>query len=489
MNIEMLAVILSALSLLTTTILLVMVLLRLKRQDNAAPLAQNNAELLAQIKQEIERFSTQIAGQQRNDAQLLGQNLTLQAQQQAERLTHFAKQVELQTVHQNQRLDGFAEQSEKQARAQAERLELFARQLDAANKTLADRVDGMRRETGQHLEQLQKSNTEQLDKMQKTSTDQLEKMQKSNAEQLDKMRVTVGEKLDETLNTRLTTSFTVIDESLQKLQLSLGEMKNINQGVTDLNRTLSDVKKRGNWGEMQLGLLLEQMMAPNQYATNVKVLPNSDERVEFAVILPGQEGTIFLPIDAKFPQEDYQRLVDATDKAAEEQAGKALEVRIAQEAKKIHEKYIQPPFTTDFGIMYLPTEGLYAEVVRRPGLANLLQDKYRVMVAGPTTLAALLNSLQMGFRTLQIEKRSSEVWRLLGAVRSQFGKFSGLLEATGKKLEQAQKGIDDATKRTRLMDKKLRSVEELPEVEAMLMLGESVESAAPASDDDDVVGG
>ncbi len=271
----------------------------------------------------------------------------------------------------------------------------------------------------------------------------------------------------------------------------LGEMHTLAAGVGDLKKVLTNVKTRGTWGEVQLEALLDQVLTAEQYEKNVATRPNSNERVEFAIRLPGQgkrgsdSRPVWLPIDAKFPIEDYQRLVEAQDRAdpvAVEAAAKALEVRLRDEAKKIRDKYVEPPHTTDFAILYLPTEGLYAEVLRRPGLADALQRDYRVSLAGPTTLTALLNSLQMGFRTLAIEKRSSEVWAVLGAVKTEFGKFGEVLEATRKKLEQATKSIESAGVRTRQIERKLKGVEALPVADAQAKLGdlEDIETAEEA---------
>lgn len=256
-------------------------------------------------------------------------------------------------------------------------------------------------------------------------------------------------------------------------------MRSLASGVGDLKKVLTNVKTRGTWGEIRLGNILEQILTPEQYEMNVPTKKNSNERVEFAIKLPGQnvdkETIVWMPIDSKFPQEDYQRLIDAQEAADKEQAEKSiksLETRIKSEAKKIKEKYIDPPYTTDFGIMFLPVEGLYAEVLRRPGLCDTLQREYRVVVAGPTTLAALLNSLQMGFRTLAIEKRSSEVWELLGVVKTQFGQFGDALSKTKKKLQEASNSIDSAEIRTRAIERKLRDVQELPEKDAVELIEE-----------------
>ena len=259
----------------------------------------------------------------------------------------------------------------------------------------------------------------------------------------------------------------------------LGEMQTLAAGVGDLKKVLTNVKTRGTWGEVQLAALLEQVLVAEQYGVNVATRPGSSERVEFAIRLPGPGNAldntpVWLPIDAKFPVEDYQRLIDAqerVDPVAVESAAKSLEARLRDEAKKIRDKYIEPPHTTDFAILYLPTEGLYAEALRRPGLVESLQRDCRVSLAGPTTLAALLNSLQMGFRTLAIEKRSSEVWSVLGAVKTEFGKFGDTLEATRKKLELATRSIESAGVRTRQIERRLKGVEALPPAEAQAKLG------------------
>ncbi|MGA9263229.1 MAG: DNA recombination protein RmuC [Desulfobacterales bacterium] len=297
----------------------------------------------------------------------------------------------------------------------------------------------------------------------------LRDLQQDNSLKLEQMRATVDEKLHDTLEKRLGESFQQVGERLEQVYKGLGEMRNLAVGVGDLKKVLTNVKTRGTWGEIRLGAILEQILTPDQYGVNVVTRKNSAERVEYAVRLPGpaddRSEVVWLPIDAKFPQEDYQRLVDAQDAAEKEQAEKSihrLEVRIKAEAKFIREKYIDPPHTTDFGILFLPVEGLYAEVLRRPGLCDFLQREYRVVLAGPTTLAALLNSLQMGFRTLAVEKRSSEVWQLLGMVKTEFGKFGDVLARTKKKLQEASNTIDSAQVRTRVISRKLEKVQEIP---------------------------
>ncbi len=310
-------------------------------------------------------------------------------------------------------------------------------------------------------------NTQQQETLRQVVASRLQQIQEDNTKSLELMRATVDEKLQGTLEKRLGESFQHVSERLEQVYKGLGEMQNLAAGVGDLKRVLTNVKSRGGWGEVQLAALLEHLLAPEQFARNVKIGEVSDEVVEFALRLPGRgEGEeVWLPIDAKFPLEDYERLVEAQEKAhteALETATKNLTQRIKAEAKSISEKYVAPPKTTDFAIMFLPNEGLYAEVIRRPGLVEAIQRDNRVVIAGPTTFGALLNSLQMGFRTLAIQKRSSEVWKLLGAVKTDFGKFGEILASVKKKLEQASQTMEDAARRSRAIERKLRVVQELP---------------------------
>jgi DNA recombination protein RmuC len=324
-----------------------------------------------------------------------------------------------------------------------------------------------------------------FDAMRNAIETQLRTLQEDNSRKLEQMRAVVDEKLQTTLERRLADSFKQVSERLEQVYKGLGEMRNLATGVGDLKKVLTNVKTRGTWGEIRLSHILEQILAPDQYAVNVATKKSSNERVEFAIKLPGPdsrpEKVVWLPIDSKFPQEDYQRLLDAqeaADKTRAEKSVKNLEMRVRTEARAIREKYIDPPQTTDFGIMFLPVEGLYAEVLRRPGLCDSLQREYRIVVTGPTTLAALLNSLQMGFRTLAIEKRSSEVWELLGAVKTQFGKFGEVLAKTKKKLQEASNTIDQAEVRTRVITRKLKKVQELPS-------SDSAKLMQPVTIDDD----
>jgi len=346
---------------------------------------------------------------------------------------------------------------------------------------------------GQRLAGLTDSNEKQLGGIRTSVDAKLAQIQADNAAKLEEMRKTVDEKLQGTLERRLGESFKIVSDRLEQVHKGLGEMQTLASGVGDLKKVLSNVKVRGTWGEMQLGNLLEQILTPAQYATNVATRPGSAERVEFAVKLPGrddQDGkVVWLPIDAKFPKEDYERLVEASergDASAVEAAAAQLEARIRSEAKNIRDKYLEPPSTTDFGILYLPTEGLYAEALRRPGLLEALQRECRVNITGPTTLAALLNSLQMGFRTLAIQKRSGEVWNLLGAVKTEFGKFGDVIEKVQTKIEEAGKAIEGAQVRSRAIERKLKKVEELPAGESERILAgamaEAADDAAAAAD-------
>ena len=348
--------------------------------------------------------------------------------------------------------DSLQQRLSENIRVQKDQLDSFSKQLMAMTKL----------------------NEEKLEAMRKTMETQLQALQEDNTRKLEQMRATVDEKLQGTLDKRLGESFKQVSERLEQVYKGLGEMRTLATGVGDLKKVLTNVKTRGTWGEIRLSHILEQILTPDQYDVNVATKKNSNERVEFAIKLPGQkvdkEKIIWMPIDSKFPQEDYQRLMDAQEAADKELAEKSiknLEMRIKAEARRIKEKYLDPPNTTDFGIMFLPVEGLYAEVLRRPGLCDILQREHRIVVTGPTTLAALLNSLQMGFRTLTIEKRSSEVWQLLSVVKAEFGKFGDVLAKTKKKLQEAGHTIDKAEIRTRAIARKLRKVQEVPLTETV----------------------
>ena len=330
------------------------------------------------------------------------------------------------------------------------------------------------------LDQKLMQNENRLEKMRQTVEGSMQRMQAENTQKLEEMRKTVDEKLHETLNKRLGESFTQVSERLEQVYKSLGEVHTLATGVGDLKRVLSNVKTRGIWGEIQLGNLLEQALTSGQYAQNVAVRPNATERVEYAVCLPGRDPKVdtpvYLPIDSKFPQEDYIRLVDASqqgDAQAVEAAQRALMTAVRTEARRISGKYIESPYTTDFAVMFLPLEGLYAEVMRHADVVESIQREQRVIMAGPSTLLALLNSLQMGFRTLAIEQRSAEVWKLLGAVKTDFGNFAQVLQKTQEKLHQASDSIDKAFVRTRSIERKLHRVEALEAEQTMTLLEDS----------------
>lgn len=359
----------------------------------------------------------------------------------------------------------------------------------AGRAELADNVTRMQQTVGAQITDIAKLQNDQLVKLTEvnerklgevraTLEAKLKELQTDNAAKLEEMRRTVDEKLHQTLEKRLGESFKLVSDRLEAVHKGLGEMQTLATGVGDLKKVLTNVKTRGTWGEVQLENLLEQMLTTDQYAKNVATKPNSNARVEFAVRLPGsgENQPVWLPIDAKFPREDYERLLEAQDRAdaaAADTAGKDLENRLRNEAKAIREKYIEPPYTTDFGLLYLPTEGLYAEALRRPGLTDQLQRESRVIIAGPTTLTAILNSLQMGFRTLAIEKRSSEVWHLLAEVKTEFGKFGDLLARTKKQLETVTNTLGDAESKSRTIERKLRNVEQLDNAQTRALLEDS----------------
>jgi len=349
----------------------------------------------------------------------------------------------------------------------------------------------LRGEVNQQLERVQTSLVKSTDQLRGTLDERVREMQESNSKKLDEMRHTVDEKLQGTLEKRLGESFKLVSERLEAVQKGLGEMQELAGGVRDLKSVLTNVKARGTWGEVQLGALLEQVLTPSQYDRNVKTREGSDDHVEFAVRLPGSSddpgSCMWMPIDSKFPQEDYLRLVEASAAADAEgvaAASKALARTVKKSAADIADKYLDPPRTTDFAFLFLPTEGLYAEVVRVPGLIEDLQASHRVVVAGPTTLLAQLNSLRLGFRTLAIEKRTSEVWKVLGAVKAEFGKFGDVLAKVKKQLTSASNTIESTEQRTRAMERKLKSVEELPDAGAGRLLGLD-RDAAPEVDEDD----
>ena len=361
------------------------------------------------------------------------------------------------------------QQSAEATRTQNTQIDAFGRQLALLQKTLSDTLTTQ-------LQSVSESNSRRMTEVRETLEKQLAQLQQTNSAKLDEMRRTVDEKLQSTLETRLGESFKQVADRLEQVHRGLGEMQALAQGVGDLKHLLTNVKTRGIFGEAQLGALLEQVFTVDQYAAQVVTRRGGKNPVDFAIKLPGRTDSgepLWLPIDAKFPSEDYERLLDAQQRAdvlGAEAAGKALEGRIRLEAKSIAEKYIEPPYTTDFAILFLPTEGLYAEVLRRPGLIEVLQRDYRITLAGPTTLLAMLNSLQMGFRTLALEKRSSEVWQVLGAVKTEFGKFGDVLAKVKSQTESVLNTLTSAEQRSRVMGKALRNVEALTEVDSARLI-------------------
>ncbi|MDP2261724.1 MAG: DNA recombination protein RmuC [Hydrogenophaga sp.] len=378
-----------------------------------------------------------------------------------------ARQESLQTLASFQ--ETLSRQAAEDTRTQNAQLDAFAQQLVLLRGTLGDTLT-------RQLQDMGEGNARRLAEIRTTLDAQLAQLQQSNAAKLDEMRATVDEKLQSTLQARLGESFKQVADRLEQVHKGLGEMQTLAQGVGDLKHLLTNVKTRGMFGEAQLGALLEQVFAPDQYAIQVATRPDSRHAVDFAIRLPGRgdDGApCWLPIDAKFPNEDYERLLDAQQRAdaeGAEAAARGLEQRIRLEARSMAEKYLQPPHTTDFAILFLPTEGLYAEVLRRPGLMEVLQREYRVTLAGPTTLMAMLNSLQMGFRTLALERRSSEVWQVLGAVKTEFGKFGDVLARVKSQTQTVLNTLDSAETRSRAMSRALKAVEALPAERASALL-------------------
>lgn len=429
---------LAALLLLSLVAVVLLALLLARRPpDLAAALQEGLARQSAALEQAVRGLRGEFAAQSRQDRQELGGTLT-----------RFGGGINRQMAAiasvQNQQIDRFAAE----------------------------------------LNRLVEANEKRLSEVRATLEQRLRELQAENAGKLEEMRRTVDEKLHATLEQRLGESFRLVSDRLEQVHKGLGEMQALASDVGDLKRVLTNVKTRGVWGEVQLAALLEQMLVPEQYAANVATVPGSGERVEFAIRLPGGTGEapVWLPIDAKFPREDYERLLSAhehADAQAAETALRQLEQRLRLEARSIRDKYLSPPHTTDFALMFLPVEGLYAEAVRRPGLVDELQRVHRVVVAGPTTLAAILSSLQMGFRTLAVEKRSSEVWQLLGAVKTEFGKFGDMMSKAREQVDKASRTLGAYETRSRAIERRLREVQALPEPAARSLLGEEGEAAAP----------
>ena len=473
--------------------------LREEQREGRAELRQQLDSLSVQQEQRIDAFGRRLDDlATRTDQRLdvLREALTEDARkargEQAEQQHRFGATLGERLQDMREQMDAFGRQQDARIQAFAQQQADLVTRLDAGmaalRQSLADELARARTEGGEQqqrfseglgarLAELTQRNEQRIGEMRATLEQQLRHLQEDNAAKLEKMRETVDEKLQSTLTSRLDSSFKLVSERLEQVQRGLGEMQQLATGVGDLKRVLTNVKTRGSWGEVQLDNILEQTLTAEQYARSVRVRPDSAEAVDFAVRLPGRSADdtpVWLPIDCKFPREDYERLVDAQEQADPElvrSTGAALERAIRVQARSIGEKYIVPPYTTDFAVMFLPTEGLYAEVIRRAGLTDSLQREHRIVVAGPTTITALLGSLQMGFRTLAIEQRSSEVWKLLGAVKSEFGKFAGVLEKATSQLGTVQNSIKAAGVRTRAIERKLRGVETLPGPEAAGLLG------------------
>ena len=370
---------------------------------------------------------------------------------------------------QNEQIDSFRTQL-------ATMQQLVGQSLQQATTALAQQSQAARESQDAALKRFGDAFGEQIGTVRTTVEQRLQAIQADNEKKLEQMRATVDEKLHATLEQRLGESFKQVADRLDQVHKGLGEMQGLARDVGTLSRTLTNVKTRGTFGEIQLGSLLDEVFTPEQYGRNVETVPNSNARVDFAIKLPGRRddgAPLWLPIDAKFPREDYERLLDAQERAdpvAVEAAAKGIESQLRLEAKKIRDKYVEPPHTADFAILFVPTEGLYAEALRRPGLAEALQREFKVMLAGPTTLLATLNSLQMGFRTLALEKRSAEVWEVLGAVKTEFGKFGGVLAKVRDQTQSVIKTLDQADVRTRQMTRALKTVESIPEERAQALL-------------------
>ncbi len=415
-------------------------------------LNQGSQEAMGEFRESLEARLMQSLAESRHSRQELQQALTGFEAQLAQRLAHLDTSL-------TQRVDALTR---------------------ANHQTLA----GLKTDVQAQLTQLTHANQLQAEQLRSTLNERLASIQSDNASKLEEMRKTVDEKLHATLEQRLGESFKLVSDRLEQVHKGLGEMQTLAGSVGDLKRVMTNVKSRGTWGELQLGMIIDNVLTAEQYAKNVKTVPGSDELVEFAIRLPGKsdETPVWLPIDSKYPVEHYQRLMDAQesmDKAAIQSASNGFESSIKLEAKKIYSKYVSPPHTTDFAVLYLPTEGLFAEVMRRPGLVEAVQNDCRVMISGPANLAAMLNSLQMGFKTLAIEKRSSEVWAVLGQVKTEFYKFGEVVEATRKSIDQAAKKFEQVDVRTRAIKRRLSNVHELPSDAA------EDESAAISSDTDE----
>ena len=462
--------------------------LRLSREEAARQAKESREEASASVQRLGGMVSETVAASARTTERLLG---------------GFQSQLQTLTESNERRLNEIRaaidarlkESAEAEGRSRSETGQVLSKFQENLVKQLGDMALQQRNQLGlfsQQMSDVTTANDQRMDALRQSVDQRLKAIQDDNSSKLEQMRNTVDEKLQSTLDRRLNESFKLVSERLESVQRGLGEMQVLASNVGDLKKVLANVSTRGGWGEVKLASLLEQILAPEQYGSNIQTKAGSNGRVEYAIKLPGKdedrETTVWLPIDSKFPLDVYQRAaaaIETGDAATIDAACTELETCIVTSAKTIAEKYLDPPGTTDFAIMFLPVEGLYAEVLRRPGLAELLQRKFHVIVAGPTTLAALLNSLQMGFRTLAITKRSSEVWHLLGAIKTEFGRFGDVLSRVHKKLQEASNTVEGAEQRTRVIQRRLRSVQELSPSDASAVLpgGEAEPEAEPAEPD------
>ena len=465
-------------------LLVVLVLLTLwiaLRRPDQAPMKAFREELQSAVRTDVQQLERSLrdevgrsAGNTRSE---LAQTLATFQQ------TLLAQQGDVART-QNEQIDSFRTQLASTQQHQADTLSRSGEQQELSLKRFSDTLIDQ-------LRALSQSNDQRMAEVRTMVEQKLGAIQLDNEKKLEQMRQTVDEKLHATLEQRLGESFKQVADRLDQVHRGLGEMQGLAKDVGSLSRVLNNVKTRGNFGEVQLAALLEEVFTTEQFSRNVETIPGSNQRVDFALRLPGRRDDgvpLWLPIDAKFPREDYERLLDAQERAdpvAAEIAGKAIEMRLRAEARTIREKYIAAPHTADFGILFVPTEGLYAEALRRPGLVEALQREHKIMLAGPTTLLATLNSLQMGFRTLALEKRSAEVWEVLGAVKTEFRKFGDVLAKTKKKLDEASSSIEMAERRTRVMARELKSVEALSDTRTQLLLpGTDAATEAGIADDE-----
>lgn len=462
---EVLGLLLAAglLLLICVFIFLLIVLNRVKRAE------EKQAENKARLQEDMRRLSDQIYSLPQREE--INQQFFNEVSQLTDRINELGNDVDrrMEALNQSQ-----TARIESMTHSQAARMDAMDMKLDRFGTAQETRLDHV----SKTLEEKLAGNEQRMEEMRKTVETGMQALQKENAEKLDEMRRTVDEKLHATLDKRLGESFSLVNERLEQVYKGLGEMQTLAGGVGDLKKVLTNVKTRGIWGEMQLGNILHQMLAPSQFAENIELVPGSGKRVEYAVVMPGsRDEKVYLPIDSKFPVEDYERLLAAYESGDANEVKRcqnALENAFKEEGKRIAGKYIAPPQTTDFAIMFVPVEGLYAEALQRRGLIEYLQNSLRIVVAGPTTLTALLTSLQVGFKTLAIEKRSGEVWQLLGAVKGEFGRFTELLETTQKRINSVSTSLEDAAKKSRTIQRRLKDVEALESGDAARLTEDGV---------------